>query len=266
MNSKRLTKFISGAVVVSVVLTTGVTTLAAQRSKDNATAWNKLKSVVSTNGTSEGKGPCKVGKGGNFKSILDEMVKEGTLTQSEADKITTYQKSKQESMKAEMDKVKKMTDEERKNYLGTKRTERINFLTELVNNGIITQAKADALKAKIEQKRLEMKAARINEMKSQLNTLVTKGTINQTQADKIIEYMSQVKEKVIIEKGNITQIEKDKLKNMTEQERKAYFEKMKGEKGNFLKELVDNGTLTQEQANAVRDSIFPGHGKGIKGK
>jgi polyhydroxyalkanoate synthesis regulator phasin len=266
MNGKRLTKFISGAVVVSVILTTGITTLAAQKNRNFGTALKNGNNAVATSQTNEGKGPCKVGdKGRIFKSILEEMVKDGTLTQSEMDKITAFQKEKHESMKAEMDKVKNMTAEERKNYLGTKKTEHQNLLTELVSKRIITQAKADAIKAKMEQKNQEMKAARLNEMKSQLGTLVKKGTINQGQADKVIEYMNQMKEKVKIEKDNITQTEKDKIKNMTEKERKAYFEKIRGEKGNFLKELVDNGTLTQDQANAVRDSIRPQHGKGVKG-
>ena len=258
MDGKRLTKFISGAVVVSVILTTGITTLAAQRNGNN---------VVAISQTSEGKGPCKVGtKGRNFKSILTEMVKDGTLTQSEVDKITALQKEKQESMKAEMDKIKNMTAEEKENYLNTKKVEHQDFLTELVSKGIITPAKAEAIKAKMEQKNQEMKTARLNEVKSQLGTLVKKGTIDQGQADKVIEYMNQMKEKVKIEKGSIPQTEKDKIKNMTEQERKAYFEKVRGEKGNFLKELVDNGTLTQEQANAVREIIRPQHGKGVKGK
>jgi polyhydroxyalkanoate synthesis regulator phasin len=112
----------------------------------------------------------------------------------------------------------------------------------------------------------EMKSAKLNEMKSQLNTLVNKGTINQTQADKVIEYMNQSMGKSKIENGNIDVAEKNKIKSMTKEERKAYFEKMRGEKGNFLKELVDNGTLTQEQADAVRNSISHQQGKGLKGK
>lgn len=267
MKGKKLTKFISGAVVASVVLATSFTTFAAQRNNNLGTALNKVKNIVNANGANEGMGPCKgFGKGGNFTSFLADMVKDGTLTQSEADKITTYQKEKQESMKAEMDKVKKMTVEERKNYLSTKKIEHQDMLTELVSKGIITQAKADAIKTKIQQKNQEMKTARLNEMKSKLGTLVTKGTINQIQADKVIEYMSQRPDKVKIEKGNMDQTEKDKIKSMTEAERKAYFEKIMGERGNFLKELVDNGTLTQDQANAVSESIRPEHGRGMKGK
>lgn len=267
MDGKRLTKFISGAVVVSVILTTGITTLAAQKNRSFGTALKNGNNAVATSKTNDGKGHCKVSdKGRNFNSLLAEMVKDGTLTQSEMDKITAFKKEKQESMRAEMDKVKNMTAEERKNYLSTKKTEHQDVLTELVDKGIITQTKADLIKAKIEKKYQEMKSARLNEMKSQIGTLVKKGIINQNQADKVIEYMNQMEEKIKIQKDNVTQTEKDKIKNMTEKERKAYFEKVRGEKGNFLKELVDNETLTQEQANAVRESIRPHHGKGVKGK
>lgn len=264
MNSIKIIKFISGAVVASLVLTTGFTSLAAKRGEASSGA---SKHVASQSGVNPGKGPCKgVGKGGHLKSILGEMVKDGTLSQSEADKITAYKKEKQETMKAEMDKIKNMTSEERGKYISTKKTEHEDFLVELVDKGIITQTKADAIKIKMEQKRQEMKSAKLKEMKSQINTLVYKGKINQTQADKVIEYMNQNMGKSKIEKSNIDQAEKDKIKNMTNEERKAYFEKMRGEKGCFLKELVDNGTLTQEQADAVRDSIFNQHRKGLKGK
>lgn len=263
MHSKKLTKFITGTVVASIVFATGFTTFAAQRNKNPGTVLNNVNNVVSTDQTRDGRG---FGKGGSFTSILAEMVKDGTLTQSEADKITAYQKEKQKSMKAEMEKVKKMTDEEKKNYFSTRKEKGQDLLTELVNNGIITQTKADAIKARVLLKNQEMKAARLNEIKNQLSTLVTKGTINQTQADKVIEYLNQNEgRKCKLEKNRIDQTEREKIKNMTEEERKAYFEKIRGEKGNFLKELVDNGTLTQEQANEISKVIRPQHEAGIKG-
>lgn len=267
MKNKRLTKFISAAVCASVVLTAGSTTLAAQRKNNLDSSLNSEKNVTSSNLANEKTGPRKgAGKCGRLRSILTEMVKEGTLTQKEADKITAYKKEKEKSIQEEMEKVKNMTEEERKVYFTNKKTEGQNLLSELVSKGIITQAKADLIKAKMEQRAQEMKTARLNEIKSQLKTLVTKGTINQAQADKVLDYMNQVQGKVRIEKGKLDETEKDKIRNMTEEERKAYFEKIRGEKGSFLKELVDNGTLTQEQVNEISKVIRHQTGKGIKGK
>lgn len=261
MHNKRLTKFITGAVVAGFVFATGFTTFAAQRNNNSCAALNN---AFAAEQTKHNRGFVR---GDGLTSILTEMVKDGTLTQSEADKITEYRKEKRKSMKAEMGKVKKMTEEERKNYFSTKKTERQDLLTELVSSGIITQAKADAIKARIQLKNQEMKAARLNEIKTQLSTLVSKGTINQTQADKVVEYLnrnSSSKCKLVRDRNN--EADREKIRNMTEAERKAYFESKKGEKGGFLKELVDNGTLTQDQANEIRKVIRPQHVRGMKGK
>lgn len=266
MKSKRLTKFISAAVAAGLFLTTGITAFAAERNNSLGSAVNSENNFTGMEETSVKRGPCKgVGKGGKLTSILAEMVKEGTLTQSEADKITAYIKERQEALKAEKDKVKNMTEEERKAYFSAKKADSQNLLAELVSKNIITQAKADAIKAKMEQRAKEMKAERLNQIKSQLNTLVAKGTINQSQVDKVLEYINQRKDKVRKEKIRLDDGEKEKIKNMTEEERKAYFEKIRGERVNFLKELVDNGTLTQEQADAIFKAIRPQHEKGMKG-
>lgn len=259
MGSKRLTRFITGAVVAGVVFTTGFTTFAAQK---NNTAGKVANNTAAAEKTQYDRG---FGKGQGLTDILSEMVKDGTLTQSEADKVTAYQKEKQKSMKTEIEKAKKMTEEERKNYFSTKKAAGQDFFAELVSKGIITQAKADAIKARVQLKKQEMKTARLNEIKSQLGTLVTKGTITQTQADKVIEYLNQnAGSKCRIGKSKISDADKEKINNMTEEERKAYFEKIKGEKGSFLKELVDNGTLTQEQADEIGKVIHPNR-RGIKG-
>lgn len=260
MGSKRLTKFITVAVVAGVVFATGFTTFAAQKNDTTGTVANN---TAAAGKTQYDRG---FGKGQGLAGILSEMVKDGTLTQSEADKITAYQREKQKSMKAEIEKVKKMTEEERKSYFSTKKAEDQDFYAELVSKGIINQAKADAIKARVQLKKQEMKTARLNEIKSQLGTLVTKGTISQAQADKVIEYLNQnAGSKCKIGKSKMSDADKEKIKNMTEEERKTYFEKIKGEKGSFLKELVDNGTLTQEQADEISKVIRPQNRRGIKG-
>lgn len=262
MGRKKLTKFITGAIVLSVVLASGFTTFAAQKNKNSVVRLNYSKNAAVR---AEAKGKRTFSKGEGLTNILAEMVKDGTLTKSEADKISAYQKEKQKTMKAEMEKVKKMSEEERKNYFNTRKDKGQDLLSELVDNGIITKAKADAIKARVQIKNQEMKAARLNEIKSSLNTLVTKGTINQAQADKVIEYINQRNSNCKIGRSRVDQADKEKIKAMTEEERKAYFEKMKGERGSFLKELVDNGTITQDQANEIGKVIPKHHGKGIRG-
>lgn len=87
--------------------------------------------------------------------------------------------------------------------------------------------------------------------------LVTAGIITQDIADKMSEYLT---ERASTHKAEID-AEREKVQNMTADERKAYFESKKGtrptDKPCLFKELVDDGTLTQEQADAVSKNLHP---------
>lgn len=85
-------------------------------------------------------------------------------------------------------------------------------------------------------------------MIGKLDSLVKAGTITQKQADTIKDYLTK--------KQNEMKAEFDKIKNMTETEREAYFKANKPkEKMNFLKDLVDQKVITQEQADAIEKTM-----------
>lgn len=82
-----------------------------------------------------------------LKTKLDALVKAGTITQLQADKVMADYKAKEAARIAEMDKVSKMTEAERKIYFDSKvKTEKIDILANLVKTGIITQAQSNATK------------------------------------------------------------------------------------------------------------------------
>ena len=85
--------------------------------------------------------------------------------------------------------------------------------------------------------------------KAFVDGLVADNVIPRETGDKLLAYFSQKRE--------AHKAERDKLRSMTEEERKAYFEERKAEReadGPFA-ELVKNGTLTKAQAEAVAKAL-----------
>jgi len=197
------------------------------------------------------------------KEQLDNLVNEGLITQDQEDEMIAYYEEQEQTRQAEMEKVKAMTEDERKAYLesmkDSKSDEKPDAMAGLVEAGILTQDEADAIseyyqeqmKAKME----EAQAKRQEEIQTQLDSLVSAGTITDEQEAKIITYLNEQEE--------TRKAEMEKVKSMTEDERKAYLESKKdstqAEKGtiaNPLQALVDDGTLTQDQADAVAKALF----------
>ncbi|MCR4430956.1 MAG: hypothetical protein NUV45_08070 [Tepidanaerobacteraceae bacterium] len=207
------------------------------------------------------------------KERLDNLVSQGLITQEQEQKIMEYYKAQEEERKAEMEKIKSMTEEERKAYFEEKKSSnssaKPDHMQELVEAGILTQDEADAINKYYEEqmkaKMEEAQAKRQQEIESQLDSLVSAGTITQEQKEKILAYLN--------EKEEARKAEMEKVKNMTEEERKAYMEQKrestpkKGEAIGPLQELVDNGTLTADQAEAVSKALFQAkHGPGLDEK
>lgn len=91
------------------------------------------------------------------KEQFQTLIDKGTLTSSDADKILEYMGAQWEERQAEMEKVKGMTEEERKAYLEDKRSneEKPNgVLEQLVDDGVLTQEKADAVRAVLSNHRI----------------------------------------------------------------------------------------------------------------
>lgn len=199
----------------------------------------------------------------DWSTKLKELVAEGTITQATADKIQAYTSEQQAAMKAEMEKIKAMTDAERKAYFESKKTDsfkRIDLFSSMVEKGVITQAEADAITSKLH----DIQQTKMQEnVKASLDKLVTSNTITQDQATKIIDYMTKQQAE--------RAAEMEKVKAMTEEERDAYFKNNIKNRTNMLEQLVTDNVLTQEQADAVAKALHPkgfekGFGKGmIKG-
>jgi len=119
------------------------------------------------------KAPDKEMQQEKLKTELAELVKAGTLTQAEADKVAEYiENNLPEKNMAE----------------GV----RVSPFEQMVTDGVLTQEKADAiaeaLPCKPQGRRGEFSKPKAN-LSDNLSGLVSDGTLTQAEADKVIEYM-----------------------------------------------------------------------------
>lgn len=182
-------------------------------------------------------GPCGIGghgeRGKDMKprAVLESTLKLGVssniITQSESDKILAYENSKTED-----------------------KTVKIDVYKNLVDNNILTQAKADALKS---SEQVQRDTAKQQKVDTNLTKLVTDKTITKDQSDKI--------KATIVKEEAARKVEIEKTKTMTKVERKTYMDSNKATHISALKALVDDGTITQAQADKIgpgADSNMPG--------
>jgi len=77
---------------------------------------------------------------------LNTLVTARTINADQAKTIISYMKQKQTERKSEMDKLKGMNKEQIKAYFDANKESRKDMMSELVSNGTLTQAQADAVK------------------------------------------------------------------------------------------------------------------------
>jgi hypothetical protein len=251
---KTFNKVISGIVIGGTILSTSAIALAD--TKTSATVKNIFHGRQSIAGKMfRGREDIfeKNAIKNNIENDLKALVTAGVITQNESDKILALSKSEDQARQAEMDKVKNMTDSERKAYFDSMKGKapqmKGDIFTQAVSSGIITQVKADAAKAKLQETRdAEMKA----KLTEGLSSLVKAGTITQEQSDKVSTYINTLEANKLAP-GKIPSEPKDPAAYKAEA------------KKNPLSALVDNGTLTQAQLNAIAKVLPMGKGHGHGG-
>jgi hypothetical protein len=82
------------------------------------------------------------------KVDIDKLVKENVISKETGEKVKTYLKEHKSEHKAEFERVKAMSQDERKAYFEQKNAEgKLGVWAEMVAAGILTQDEADAIKA-----------------------------------------------------------------------------------------------------------------------
>ncbi|MEL7564414.1 MAG: hypothetical protein AAGU27_05965 [Dehalobacterium sp.] len=191
-----------------------------------------------------------------LETILDELVADGIITQDKADKISEFISKKFEDTKDQREEMKNMTQEERKAAKEDReaikdenKDKRGGILTELVDEGIITQAEADAIQEKLQEKmeaqREEMAAKQKEMMEEKYSKLIEEGIISQNTADQLLAFME--------EKRDTMKEQREEIKDMTEEGIKEAISKGLSTRGGYLADAVEAGIITQEEADAIQE-------------
>lgn len=244
---KTLSKVLSGLIITGTILSAGAIAMAADTSGQNGKDFKNHPAIVGRMDRCGDKGKGFLDKDmmkNNMENDLKALVSAGVITQDEFDKILALSKQEAESRKAEMDKVKNMSEAERKAYFDSMKDKapekREDIFAKAVSNNILIQEKADAAKAKIKESHDAERTAKLTES---LKEVVTAGTITQEQSDKVLAYINTME---------ANRPSPDAKKEATpDKERK-----------NPLSKLVDDGTLTQEQLDAICKVLPMGGGHG----
>ncbi|EOD01111.1 hypothetical protein [Caldisalinibacter kiritimatiensis] len=201
-------KIITGVLVGSVVLSLGVTALAA----DNNEASTLRERVKFRKEFKRPKDELMI--------VLDRLIEEGTITEEQSNSIKQYIEQKIEEKRHSIPPALK------KDLLG-----------ELVEEGVLTEDIVDVI-------RNEHRELRHEKVQESLNNLVEEEVISENDVENIIDFMEQ--------KAEERMEELDKIKNMTEVQRREYFMKKRGERKNIMSQMIEEDIITEEQAEEIR--------------
>lgn len=187
-------------------------------------------------------------KRAKMKQLIDETLKEALtsnkITKDEYDKINAFINEQKNNKNKENDRAPKDKKE---------RTGKHGFFQKLVDSKIVTQEKADMLDqlmfAKVEKQRNQ-------EIEDGLNSLVNNKVITKDQADKV--------EKSIMNAREQRKADREKMRNMTDDERDAYIKSIKNTRVKPIQSLVDSKVITEKQAKEIKKALNLGHHKGFK--
>lgn len=196
----------------------------------------------------------------SLQDILKDLVNDSVISQSQADQLKNLcndqqrdrQRLNQAANNGFRNGLKKMRGGNA--LYGGRFLQGPYLLSKAVAEQIITEEQARAITEII----LAQHKERVAE---QLNGLVEKGTITQEERDKVVAYlesslearqaekkMTQDERKAYMQQQRQQKPDIEVLKNMTPEERHDW---MQQNRPSPLKALVDDGTLTEEQAKAI---------------
>ncbi len=196
---------------------------------------------------------CRPNHGGmeqHFNSSLAALVQNGTISQQQSDKIANFFREKRAEHRANREEMKNASPDERAEKFQQFKKNHQQMAKELSSAAGLTETQTKAVLDPPPPPQMHEKMG--ERMTGKLSELVSQGSITQEQSDKLLSFFK--------EKHTQRQAEFEKLKGMTEDERKAYFEQKHHDRPDLAAELAAAGDLSEDQAKLVADALRPEHG------
>ncbi|SHJ05351.1 hypothetical protein [Propionispora hippei] len=183
---------------------------------------------------------------------LTQLVSAGTITQDQADKLASFFQAKDDERRAEFEKVKAMSEADRRTYFQQKKGTRPDFIGDIKTAAGLSDDQAKAVADAMRPPRPAGPEKGVPGLKNKVALLVQDGTITQKQSDKLQRFFAA--------KAEERKAEFEKTKDMTPEERHAYFEQKAAGRPDMVKDLKKAAGLSDEQAKKVADTLRPPHG------
>ncbi|SFG34501.1 hypothetical protein SAMN05660649_01352 [Desulfotomaculum arcticum] len=203
-----------------------------------------------------------------WQTSLNTLVSDGTITQEQAGNIQAFladYDQKIKNMKQSMlNQTKDMDKEQITQYFKENMDDIKDPVSQMVDQGIITQQQVDALKQAMPSLPhvVRMQKPSPQQLQTNLDALVSEGTITQEQADNIQVFLADNDQKMKNMKQNIL----DQTKDMDKEQMTQYFKENMGDIKDPVSQMVDQGIITQQQADAVREAVLGASGVAINGE
>lgn len=283
MNKRKV--LISGMLTLTMVLTSSLGAFAS--TNDSKTIHNGDMAQISDEQITA----IKDARTNSINKAVENLVKDATLTQEEADNIIENLNKKPANSKTATDedntdktnfapkgngKLRNMTDEQKEALKTEQQSLYKEALSQLVTNETITQNQADQLVEidhgnKLEltyEQRTAINNARTNSMKQAVENLVEDGTLIQTESDDILTIPAR-KNSADEKKESNEEQQKSYIgpfKDFSNEQMQSLKEEIETLYDNSLAELISAGIITQEIADQVKSMpIGMSHGIGPKG-
>lgn len=274
MDNNLKKKLITGVLLGSMVLSLGTTAFASENTEGllNNQSEKKIKYSMfkkDAKNFKEFKQKRFENREKHLDKNLDELLENDTLSKDTVDKVKAYIEKRAAERKAEFEKVKDMTKEERNEYWSERKAERkgekINIIDQMVEENIITKDEAEKIEENL-QNRKEILSEKLDE-------LVEDSTLSKDKVDKIKAYieeraaerkaefeeikdMSKEEREEYFEKRKTERKEElAKVKKMTKEDKKAYLKEKKGQKSNLISQLIEEGIITTDEAEKIQESL-----------
>ncbi|MCL2461338.1 MAG: hypothetical protein FWF44_01620 [Defluviitaleaceae bacterium] len=261
MKSRLALKISAVLVVMALAMGVLMTSASADATNSAASGANTQNQASSPGGGMDGADQCWGGpRSGafNFGFGMDvsQLVTDNVIDQATADAIQAYIGQKQQDIKTA---TQGMTQDQLKSYFASQGA--TDIFADMVSAGVITQAQADAIKADMQGMMNNQRAGSgggfggkgAAAFTPSVSDWVTNGLIDQATADKINAYLASDDFKAAVQAQMQAQAPSADSSNPSGGSSNAKSGKAKTQrvKIDIMGILVDNGYLTQAQADAI---------------